>query len=187
MRFTWALKHYPVTPIFKSLAEGLAILTPHALDAASHSEVSNSRSKWTYRRRIAQWASSAVPTPRRTASTTASVHPTMPHWSDVSKRCHRRDRRESRRRSARHRRRRFQRSTSTRRSCYALPGIEHITPPLTNPADAPNQLLDHVLLPPDATNVSVTVPAGGPEWAALSDHLPVTVRFRSRLGDGDFT
>jgi len=28
--------------------------------------------------------------------------------------------------------------------------------------------------------VSVTVPAGGATWAAISDHLPVTVRFTLR-------
>jgi endonuclease/exonuclease/phosphatase family metal-dependent hydrolase len=60
---------------------------------------------------------------------------------------------------------------------YALPGIEHITPPPTNPADAPTKLLDHVLLPVAATHVSVTVPSGDASWAAISDHLPLTVRF----------
>jgi endonuclease/exonuclease/phosphatase family metal-dependent hydrolase len=41
----------------------------------------------------------------------------------------------------------------------------------------PAQLLDHVLLPAAATDVSVSVPRGGTDWAAISDHLPVTVRF----------
>lgn len=62
----------------------------------------------------------------------------------------------------------------------ALPGIEQIRPSNTNPAATPSQVLDHVLTPAEATDVSVTVPAGGPAWAALSDHLPVTVRFRLR-------
>jgi endonuclease/exonuclease/phosphatase family metal-dependent hydrolase len=61
---------------------------------------------------------------------------------------------------------------------YALPGIEHLVPPDSSPAIAPSQLLDHVLLPVEAEQVSVTVPAGGADWAELSDHLPVTVRFR---------
>jgi hypothetical protein len=60
---------------------------------------------------------------------------------------------------------------------YALPGIEHLTPPPTHPAGQPTKLLDHVLLPVGATDVSVTVPGGDASWAAMSDHLPVTVRF----------
>ncbi len=59
----------------------------------------------------------------------------------------------------------------------ALPGIEHIAPSNTNPSLEPRQLLDHVLLPANATGVSVVVPSGGQDWAAISDHLPVTVRF----------
>ena len=62
----------------------------------------------------------------------------------------------------------------------ALPGIEHETPSFTNPSENPSQVLDHVLLPVDAEHVSVTVPAGGATWAAISDHLPVTVRFTLR-------
>ena len=59
----------------------------------------------------------------------------------------------------------------------ALPGVEHVVPSNSNPSGQPTQLLDHVLLPADAIDVSVGVPAGGTDWAAISDHLPVTVRF----------
>jgi endonuclease/exonuclease/phosphatase family metal-dependent hydrolase len=38
------------------------------------------------------------------------------------------------------------------------------------------QVLDHVLLPPDARDVDTVVPEGGAWWASLSDHLPVTCR-----------
>ena len=60
---------------------------------------------------------------------------------------------------------------------FALPGIEHMVPQPSNPADTPPQVLDHGRRPPHAPGLSVTVPAGGPEWAAISDHLPGTVRF----------
>ena len=58
-----------------------------------------------------------------------------------------------------------------------LPGIEVLAPPPTNPSDRPTASIDHVLVPPEATGVSVSAPAGGPGWAELSDHLPLTVRF----------
>ena len=48
---------------------------------------------------------------------------------------------------------------------------------MSNPSEAPTQALDHVLLPENAVDVEVDAPAGGEQWAAISDHLPVTVRF----------
>jgi endonuclease/exonuclease/phosphatase family metal-dependent hydrolase len=59
----------------------------------------------------------------------------------------------------------------------ALPDVEHIATGPTNPADVPTKVLDHVLLPEGATGVAADVPTGGADWAAISDHLPVTVRF----------
>ena len=57
----------------------------------------------------------------------------------------------------------------------ALPGIEGPAPRRrrTRPTRR-RQLIDHVLRPGKATDMSVTVPSGGAEWAAMSDHLPVT-------------
>lgn len=47
----------------------------------------------------------------------------------------------------------------------------------TSPAHDPSQRIDFVLVPDDATAVSTDTPPGGPDWARLSDHLPVTVTF----------
>ena len=187
MRYTWALKHYPFTPLLKDAAEGLAIMTPHALDAAGHSEISDGRTTWTYKRRIAQWCLVGRPDtsayrvynvhlspgddtlPRRTEATVVteliSAHGDAPPaiiGGDFN-------------------------DDTDATIIFALPGVEHLTPSFTNPALTPTQVLDHVLLPADATNVTTTVPAGGPEWAALSDHLPVTVRFDLDWVVGDFT
>ncbi|NND76270.1 MAG: hypothetical protein HKN44_14825 [Ilumatobacter sp.] len=187
MRFTWALKHYPWTPLLRGAAEGMAILTPHALDAAGHSEISEGRSRWTYRRRIAQWA--LVGRPDTSAYRVYNLH-LSPHDRSFERRSEAvavadivaghgdappaiiaGD---------------FNDDTDGS-IIYALPGIEHLTPSPTNPAESPAQTLDHVLLPPEARNVTVTVPAGGSEWAELSDHLPVTVRFTLDWVTGDFT
>lgn len=187
MRYTWALKHYPFSPLFRGAAEGLAIMTPHALDAAAHSEISDGKSKWNYKRRIAQWClvgrpdasayrvynlhlspGDAAPERRAEAVVTTdllSAHGDAPPAivaGDFN-------------------------DDADPSIIYALPGIEHITPAATNPSAAPTQVLDHVLLTADANNVATTVPAGGAEWAALSDHLPVTVRFDLDWVQGDFT
>jgi endonuclease/exonuclease/phosphatase family metal-dependent hydrolase len=177
MRYSWAFKHHPFTPAMWWLAEGMSIMSPHALDAAGHTELSEGRSSWSWRRRIAQWA--LVGRPDRSALRIYNLH-LSPHDAPAARRAE------------------AVRLTSIvtehgteppavvagdfndaddPQIIYALPGIEHMLPPDTNPSDSPTQLLDHVLLPPEAHGVAVTVPAGGAEWAALSDHLPVTVRF----------
>lgn len=187
MRFTWALKHYPYTPLLKAAAEGMAILTPHALDAAGHSEISTKKSKWTYKRRIAQWclvgrsdasayriynvhlASRDIAAGRLAQA--IDVAALVESHGDAPPAIVAGD---------------FNDNTDPS-IIFALPGVEHLPPSPTNPAIAPTQTLDHVLLPADARSVSMTVPAGNAAWAALSDHLPVTVRFNLDWVQGDFT
>ena len=67
-----------------------------------------------------------------------------------------------------------------------LPGVEGPATVNTNPSDAPRQRIDHVLVPDKATDITVRVPEGGAEWAALSDHLPVTTTFALDWVEGDF-
>jgi endonuclease/exonuclease/phosphatase family metal-dependent hydrolase len=177
MRYSWALKHSPYTRLMPWRSEGMAIMTPHALGAPGHTEISRSQPMRSWRRRIAQWA--LVGRSDRSLAMVVNVH-LSPH-----------DDADSRRSEA----------TAVGEIVSAigdeqpvivagdfndaddptiigiLPGIEHLVPAPTNPAERPTQVLDHVLLPVEATDVSVTVPAGGAEWAAISDHLPVTVRF----------
>ncbi|MGB0111913.1 MAG: endonuclease/exonuclease/phosphatase family protein [Ilumatobacteraceae bacterium] len=178
MRYSWALKHRPYTIAMWWRSEGMAIFSPHALDAAGHTEISDGQPMRSWRRRLAQWALIG-----RSDGATVRIYNLhlSPHEDGAARR-----------------------SEAVRVSelvaehgeepgaivagdlndaedatiVYALPGIEHIAPNFTNPSQAPSQVLDHVLLPIDASDVSVTVPAGGADWATMSDHLPVTVRFR---------
>ena len=177
MRFTWARKHYPYSRVVSGRAEGMAILTPHALGAGGHTELSNRVSQRSWKRRIAQWA--LIGRPDGSTIRAYNLH-LSPHDDAVSRRA------EAVRLTAIVAEHgdlsdvivggdfNDDRDASV---IYALPGIEHLTPPPTNPADQPTKLLDHVLLPVEATDVSVTVPSGDASWAAMSDHLPVTVRF----------
>jgi len=177
MRYSWVLKHSPYTKAMAWRSEGMAIMTPHLLDAAGHSEISDEQPMRSWKRRIAQWA--LIGRPDRSMVMIYNAH-LSPH-----------DDAESRR------------SEAARVSeivaaigddppaivagdfndaddptiIEALPGTEHVVPSNSNPSDHPTQLLDHVLIPTDAIDVSVSVPNGGSDWAALSDHLPVTVRF----------
>ncbi len=177
MRYSWARKHNPYTTAMWWRAEGMAILTPHLLDAAGHSEISDDQPMRSWRRRIVQWA--LVGRADRSLVMIYNVH-LSPH-----------DDADSRRSEA------VRVSeivtaigndpppivagdfndAADRTIIEALPGIEHVVPSNTNPSRQPSQLLDHVLVPAQATDVSADVPTGGPDWAAISDHLPVTVRF----------
>lgn len=185
MRFTWARKHWPHTPLFWRRAEGMAIMTPHALDAAGHTEISTGASSWSYRRRIAQWAlvgradtsayrvynlhlSSDDGAARRAEA--LRVAEIVTEHGDSPPALVAGDFNDGAEGSV----------------IFALPGIEHAVPAPTSPAVAPEEVLDHVLLPDEAELVAVSVPGGGPEWAALSDHLPVTVRFTIDWVVGDF-
>ena len=178
MRFTWARKHFPYTRLLPKLAEGSTILTPHSLAAAGHTELSDGESASSWKRRIAQWA--LIGRPDGSTIRAYNIH-LSPHHDGAGRR-----REEAVRLTA---------VVSEHGDTddvivggdfnddrdgsviYALPGIEFLAPPPTCPSDAPTMVLDHVLLPTAATDVSVTVPSGDAEWGSISDHLPVTVRF----------
>jgi endonuclease/exonuclease/phosphatase family metal-dependent hydrolase len=178
MRYTWALKHRPYTVLVPWCSEGMAIFTPHALDAPGHTEVSDDQPMRSWRRRIAQWALIGR-VADRSFLTVYNLH-LSPHQD-----------RDARRAEADRVAEIVARNGDDPPPVVAgdfndaddpsiivtLPGVEHLRPADSSPAVAPTQLLDHVLVPADAVDVAATVPAGGAEWAALSDHLPVTVRF----------
>jgi endonuclease/exonuclease/phosphatase family metal-dependent hydrolase len=185
MRHHWALKHYPWTPLLKSKAEGMAILTPHELSAPGSASVTPERSPWTYKRRIVVWG--LVTRADHSAYRVYDVHLV---GGDASQ----------------GRLDQAQRVASlvaehggapavvagdfndSRDAAVvdALPGIEGPATAPTNPAGAPAQRIDHVLVPEAATGINVTVPTGGAEWAAVSDHLPVTTSFGLDWVEGDF-
>lgn len=177
MAVRWNEKHHPWRPFFPNQAEGAAILTPHDLIDPDHARVSDARSMRTYRRRIAQWA--VVQRPDHSAYRVFNVH-LSPHDLHAERRTE----------ADRIAKIAEALGTSPPRVVAGdfndegtaeiidiLPGIEDLPPPPTNPSELPSVGIDHVLLPPDATSVSASVPAGGAEWAELSDHLPLTVRF----------
>jgi endonuclease/exonuclease/phosphatase family metal-dependent hydrolase len=182
MRFSWALKHAPYTQLVPWWSEGMAIMTPHALGAPGHTEVSEDQPMRSWRRRIAQWA--LVGRSDRSLAMIYNLH-LSPHDDDEA------------RRSEAERVSEIVAAIGDDQPAIVagdfndaddptivatLPGVEHVVPSPTNPSERPTQLLDHVLIPADAHDVSVTVPPGGDDWAAISDHLPVTVRFRISPG-----
>ena len=184
MQHAWARKHYPRTPLLAGQAEGLAILTPHALREPGSRELT-AASTWSWRRRIVQWA--LVERADHSAYRIVNLHLT-PHGE------HERRVEEAKRISEW-----FPADVGAPSILAgdvnddgggvvaALPAVEHVVAPPTCPPERPTMRLDRVLLPAAATGVTVDVPDGGPQWAELSDHLPVTVAFDLDWVQGDFT
>ena len=177
MRYSWAYKHNAYTKAMWWRAEGMAILTPHLLDETGHREISDEQPMRSWRRRIVQWA--RVGRSDRSSVMIYNLHLSPHEIADA-------------RRSEAERVNQIVTAigedpppivagdfndAGDPTIIAALPGIEHIVPSNTNPSAEPTQVLDHVLLPANAIDVSSDVPAGGADWAAISDHLPVTVRF----------
>lgn len=186
MQYHWALKHYPWTPLLKSKGEGVAILTPHTLSATGSASLTPTHSHWSYKRRIVGWGLVARPDhsayrvydahligggapgdrldqATRVAALVAE-HGGAPAVVAGD----------------------FNDGDDEPAVIDALPGIEGPTTANTNPSDTPRQRIDHVLVPAKATEITVRVPEGGAEWAALSDHLPVTTTFALDWVEGDF-
>jgi endonuclease/exonuclease/phosphatase family metal-dependent hydrolase len=184
MQHHWSLKHYPWTPLMKAKAEGAAILTPHSLESAGSESLPPAPSRWTYRHRIVLWA--LVRRADRSAYRVYNVHLTS--GGDQAERL----------RQAQHVAALVTAhggapaivagdlNDASAAIVDALPGSEGPATAPTNPAGEPTQRIDHVLVPDGATEISVSVPAGGDEWAALSDHLPVTTTFSLDWVEGDF-
>jgi endonuclease/exonuclease/phosphatase family metal-dependent hydrolase len=177
MRYSWSLKHEPYTKVMWWRSEGMAIMTPHLLDAVGHTEVSDAQPMRSWRRRIAQWG--LVGRADRSLLMIYNLH-LSPH-----------DDADSRRTEAARVSELVASIGDDPPAVVAgdfndagdpsiidvLPGIEHVAAPMSSPSDAPTQSLDHVLLPAHSRDVTVSAPLGGAAWAAISDHLPVTVRF----------
>lgn len=177
MTHCWAEKHHPLRPLFPGWAEGAAILTPHSMSSTGDAQVSSESSKRSYRRRIVQWATvtrddasgyrvyNAHLSPHDLAAERLAeairIAEIVDEHGDAPPSVIAGDLNDA----------------GEPQIIAALPGIEVLSAPLTNPARSPEQALDHVLVPPEATEVSIGAPVGGDEWADLSDHLPVTVRF----------
>ncbi|MEP1125569.1 MAG: endonuclease/exonuclease/phosphatase family protein [Ilumatobacter sp.] len=186
MTHCWNEKHHPFRPFLPGRAEGAAILTPHSLSAAGHAVVSDESSPRSYRRRILQWATVT----RDDASGYRIYNAHLSPHDLAAERVREADR--------------IARIVELHGESppavvagdlndwgepaviAALPGIEALAAPLSNPAGSPTQALDHVLVPPGATEVSASAPSGGSDWAELSDHLPVTVRFTLDWVGGGF-
>lgn len=175
-QLTWARKHFPYTPLLWWRAEGLAILTPWALSQRMRSTITPGVSTWIYKHRIV----AAVTVTRRDAA--LRLFNTHLASDDIDQRIAQAARVADRIRADTAREPVVTGDLNTTgggdvevlRELRAV-GLVDPGGVMTNPSNAPRQRLDYVLVPERATVVETQTPAGGEEWAQLSDHLPVLV------------
>lgn len=174
----WTRKHYPYTPLVWWRAEGLAIISPWGLSSTLRTSISPGVSTWIYKHRVLL----AATVTRRDGDLRLFVTHLASHDPDE--------------RIAQARRVADRVRAGTKRPCvvagdlnttddteievlreFRAVGLFDHGGTVTNPSVAPYQRLDYVLVPEGARGQSTVTPAGGDDWNALSDHLPVTVEF----------
>lgn len=178
----WRRKHYPYSPLVWWRAEGLAVLSRHHMSDVRRDTLSRREPIWIYRHRVMV----SVRVHRGTSA--LRVHDLHLASDDADARVAQAVRAVDAARAYAHR-------TGTSGApvvvCGDLnaadepavlgalgalgvrdPGGAH-----SEPADAPRQRLDYVLVPEHARAATSSTPPGGPDWRQLSDHLPVTATF----------
>lgn len=174
----WTRKHYPYSPLVWWRAEGLAIVAPWALSGRMRTTITPEASTWTYRHRVLLAATVA----RRDGS--LRVYDTHLSGEDADRRI------TQARRVADHIRASTaplrvlagdfntieNSETEVLREFRAVGLVDH-GGEHTNPANAPYQRIDYVLVPSSARWLETVTPDGDQMWRRLSDHLPVVVEF----------
>ena len=183
-RHRWARKHHPLTPLVWWRSEGHALLTPHELVATSSRTISPGVSTWSHRHRIVlagtvqrgadplrvydthlaaqRQPDERIAQARRAASIVradAAANPSRPSppavvAGDLN----------------------APGEQEVIREFHAA-GLRDPGGGPTHPATVPRRRLDYILVPEGSAITDRLVPAGGDEWAELSDHLPVLLGF----------
>jgi endonuclease/exonuclease/phosphatase family metal-dependent hydrolase len=168
----WTRKHYPYTPLLWWRAEGLAVMTPHAVGELISASISPGVSTWIYLHRVAM----ALTVTRkddvlRFANTHLASHDADERIAQA---------------------RRVVGLVGERRPVvvagdmnapdelevvreFGVLGLVDPGGDYTNPSIAPMQRIDYVLIPETATVTARLTPEGGEHWNDVSDHLPVVV------------
>jgi endonuclease/exonuclease/phosphatase family metal-dependent hydrolase len=195
-RWTWARKHYPYGPLWWR-AEGLAVLSPHRLERPHRAVISTGTRIWSWRHRVLLAVTVVRPASAPPADALRLVDVHLASHRDTAERLAQarvttalgladsallglpvviagdlNSHGDVELLDA------FAAATPMDTWSTAHPGAAAPT----NPSDAPNQTLDHILVPEGTEVLEVTVPPGGPAWRAMSDHLPVTATLRLRPG-----
>jgi len=175
-RAVWTRKHFPYSPLVWWRAEGLALLSPHAVGELVTVSISPRVSTWTHRHRVAM-AATLTRADDGEVLRIVNTH-LASHSADERIAQARRvvaligDRRPAAVAGDLNAVDEVEMLREFRTVGLVDPGGDY-----SNPSIAPRQRLDYVLVPESATVTSRLVPSGGEPWHQLSDHLPVLLEF----------
>ena len=179
--YVWAFKHNGYGPLLPRRAEGMAIMSRPPLTNTGKTTLSSGHGRFTYRRRIAMWATVDIDGRQFTLFNT---HLASDDIGDEGT-------------TQAQRLRKIISSYNDRPTYIAGDFNDHQRPDivkilngeqnhdawiyaqsrsrngLTNPTKNPYQRLDHILVPRTHTIARVEVPDTDQTWIELSDHLPV--------------
>ena len=179
--YVWAFKHNGYGPLLPRRAEGMAIMSRSLLTNAGKTTLSSGYGRFTYRRRIAMWATADIQGQQITLFNTHLASDDNGDEGTTQAR----------------RLREIIDTHGQHPTMIAGDFNDHQRPDivnllngdqnhdawtyaqsrsrngLTNPTKNPNQRLDHILVPRTHTIARVEVPDTDQSWIELSDHLPV--------------
>ncbi len=173
----WARKHYPFTPLLWWLAEGAAILSPHALSSSRRVSLTPGVSSWTFRHRIV-----LVATARRGAGGGLRCYNVHLSTADHHERI--RQAKQIELLIVADPDRDVPRVVAGDLNDpdpvdvlaeFATDGFVDRSEHPTSPAGEPSQRIDYVLVPRRMVQRDGWTAPGGQAWSALSDHLPTAV------------
>ncbi len=175
-KVVWTRKHYPYSPLVWWRAEGLAVISPHAVSELVAVSIAPGVSTWTHRHRVAI-AATLTRADDGAVLRIVNTHLASHDADERIAQAHRVVALIGDRRPA-----------VVAGDLNAVDEVEVIREfgtaglvdpggDYTNPSIAPRQRLDYVLVPETATVSSRLVPTGGEPWHQLSDHLPVLIEF----------
>ena len=179
--YMWAFKHNGYGPLLPRRAEGMAIMSRSLLTNAGKTTLSSGYGRFTYRRRIAMWATADI---HGQQFTLFNTHLASDDNGDEG------STQAQRLRKIIDAHRQLPTVIAGDFNDYQRPDIVKILNGdknhdawtyaqsrsrngLTNPTKNPYQRLDHILVPRTHTIARVEVPDTDQSWMQLSDHLPV--------------
>lgn len=178
--YAWARKHYPYSPLVWWRAEGIGIVSPWQISARLRTTISPGVSTWTFRHRVLV---AATITRRSDALRVFNTHLSS---HDADQRIAQAARVADRVRADPAQLAIVVGDLNTTEESavevlreFRAVGLHDAGGTVSNPSTNPYQRIDYVLLPSSANVLDSATPAGGEEWANLSDHLPVTVTFEA--------
>jgi endonuclease/exonuclease/phosphatase family metal-dependent hydrolase len=176
-RHCWTRKHYPYTPLLWWRAEGLAILTPHALGGVWKQTISPGVSTWTYRHRVLLAATVSRGDERlRVYDTHLAAHREPDERIAQARRVAERVAADDAPLRVVAGDLNAHDEPEVIRELHAV-GLRDAGSDSTHPSHVPRRRFDYVLVPEAAQILESFVPDGGDQWAELSDHLPLAVEF----------